>query len=50
VDEVLSSLRSGGYEGWIVVEQDVLPRGREAYARARSDQVENRAFLRERGW
>jgi inosose dehydratase len=50
VDEVLSSLRGGGYEGWIVVEQDVLPRGSEAYARARADQVENRRYLRDRGW
>ncbi|MGC9962872.1 MAG: TIM barrel protein [Acidimicrobiales bacterium] len=50
VDEVLSSLRSGGFDGWIVVEQDVLPRGREAYARARTDQADNRQFLRERGW
>jgi len=26
LDEVLGSLRARGYEGWIVVEQDVLPR------------------------
>ncbi len=50
VDEVLASLRAGGYAGWIVVEQDVLPRGAEAYARARTDQSENRQYLRERGW
>ena len=50
VDDVLSSLRAGGYAGWIVVEQDVLPRGAEAYARARTDQVENRQYLRDRGW
>jgi len=50
VDEVLSSLRAGGYDGWIVVEQDVLPRGAEAYARARTDQSENRQYLRDRGW
>jgi len=50
VDEILSSLRRSGYEGWIVVEQDVLPRGREAYARARADQSENRQYLRDRGW
>jgi inosose dehydratase len=50
VDEVLSSLRAGGYAGWIVVEQDVLPRGVEAYARARADQSENRRYLRERGF
>jgi inosose dehydratase len=50
VDAVLSSLRAGGYNGWIVVEQDVLPRGAEAYARARTDQFENRQYLRDRGW
>ncbi len=26
VDEVLAALRAGRYAGWIVVEQDVLPR------------------------
>jgi sugar phosphate isomerase/epimerase len=50
VDEVLTSLRDGDYQGWIVVEQDVLPRGSEAYARARTDQSENRQYLRDRGW
>jgi inosose dehydratase len=50
VDEVLESLRVGGYAGWIVVEQDVLPRGEVAYERARIHQVENREYLRDRGW
>jgi inosose dehydratase len=50
VDDVLASLRAGGYAGWIVVEQDVLPRGAAAYARARTNQVENRRYLRDRGW
>ena len=50
VEEVLASLRSGGFDGWIVVEQDVLPRGRAAYARAAADQADNRQYLRERGW
>jgi inosose dehydratase len=50
VEEVLAALRAGDYAGWIVVEQDVLPRGSEAYARARADQVENRHYLRDRGW
>ena len=50
VDAVLESLRAGGYSGWIVVEQDVLPRGKSAYERARTHQVENRQYLRDRGW
>jgi inosose dehydratase len=50
VDEVLGSLRSGGYEGWIVVEQDVLPRSPQAYQQASADQQQNRSFLRDRGW
>ena len=50
VDEVLDSLRTGGYQGWIVVEQDVLPRSPQAYQRASADQQQNRMFLRDRGW
>ena len=50
VDEVLGSLRAGGYEGWIVVEQDVLPRSRQAYQQASADQQQNREYVRNRGW
>lgn len=50
VDEVLSLLRENDYGGWIVVEHDVLPHGAAAYAKAASDQVDNRRFLRARGW
>jgi len=50
VDAVLASLRSGGYAGWIVVEQDVLPRSPEAYRLASVDQQRNREFLRDRDW
>jgi inosose dehydratase len=50
IDEVLDSLRAGGYDGWILVEQDVLPRGADAYEQAEADQVHNRAYLRDRGW
>jgi inosose dehydratase len=50
VDEVLDSLRASGYDGWIVVEQDVLPREASAYQRARDDQLDNRRYLRDRGW
>jgi inosose dehydratase len=50
VDEVLGALRAGRYEGWIVVEQDVLPRSPGAYRQASADQRRNREYLRERGW
>ena len=50
VDDVLSSLRAGGYQGWIVVEQDVLPRSPQAYQQASADQRQNRGYLRDRGW
>jgi inosose dehydratase len=50
VDAVLDSLRDGGYAGWIVVEQDVLPRSPAAYRQASIDQQRNRDFLRNRDW
>ncbi len=50
VDAVLDSLRSGGYTGWIVVEQDVLPRNPQAYRQASHDQQLNRQYLSERDW
>jgi inosose dehydratase len=50
VDETLAFLRATNYSGWLVVEQDVLPRGKAAYDRAQGDQVENRRYLRDRGW
>lgn len=50
VEEVLAALRAGGFDGWLVVEQDVLPRNPQAYRQARADQQQNRAFLRDRGW
>lgn len=50
VDAVLDSLRSGGYSGWIVVEQDVLPRDPEAYRQAGTHQQQNRQYLHDRGW
>jgi inosose dehydratase len=50
VDEVLAALRAGGFDGWMIVEQDVLPRNPQAYRQASADQQQNRAFLRDRGW
>ena len=45
----LEVLVQSGYSGWLVVEQDTLPRGAESYARAGDDQVRNRAFLKQVG-
>jgi len=50
VDAVLEALRGGGYTGWIVVEQDVLPRSPEEFRVASSDQQLNRQYLSERDW
>ena len=50
IEDVLASLRSGDYAGWILVEQDVLPRSVAAYELARVHQINNRQYLRDRGW
>src|SRR3984957_10441606 len=50
VDAILAALRAGGYAGWIVVEQDVLPRDPAAYQQASAQQQANRDYLRHRGW
>jgi hypothetical protein len=47
-------LRRISFGGWLVVEQDILPRGdrlarAERFARAAAEQRHNRAFLAERG-
>ena len=47
---ILGALRAGGYAGWIVVEQDVLPRDPAAYQVASAQQQANREYLRQRGW
>lgn len=48
-DGVLEALRGIGYQGWLVVEQDTLPRTRERFEQAAADQRANRAFLAQRG-
>jgi len=50
VDGVLRGLRDLGWSGWLVVEQDTLPRTPERFARAAADQRANREFLRARGF
>lgn len=49
VDAVLAGLAEIGYRGWLVIEQDTLPRTPERFARAAADQRANRAYLAGRG-
>ena len=49
VDRVLAGLDRVGYRGWLVVEQDTLPRTKARFDQAAADQRANRAFLAERG-
>ena len=48
-DGVLAALDAIGYGGWLVVEQDTLPRTKERFERAAADQRANREFLARRG-
>jgi inosose dehydratase len=48
LDAVLENLRSQGYRGWLVVEQDILP-DRDAPGQPVADQRDNRDYLRARG-
>jgi inosose dehydratase len=49
VGAVLDGLRGMSFSGWLVVEQDILPRSAERFARAAEEQRHNRAFLTARG-
>jgi inosose dehydratase len=49
VDECLRRLLAGGYDGWIVVEQDRVLAADEPFERALEAAERNRAWLRERG-
>ena len=48
-DAILDGLRRISFGGWLVVEQDILPRSAERFARAAAEQRHNRAYLAERG-
>ncbi len=48
-DAVLDGLRAMSFGGWLVVEQDILPRSAERFARAAAEQAHNREFLAARG-
>jgi inosose dehydratase len=46
---VINELRQVGYRGWLVVEQDALPRTKERFERAATDQRANRQYLARHG-
>jgi inosose dehydratase len=46
VDQVLGALRSSGYSGWLVVEQDTMPDSAWPVAKSAADQRANREHLR----
>jgi len=49
VARVLDGLRAISFGGWLVVEQDILPRSAQRFAQAAEEQRHNREFLAERG-
>ena len=48
-DGVLNGLRRISFSGWLVVEQDILPRSAERFSQAAAEQRYNRGFLAARG-
>jgi inosose dehydratase len=46
VSGIVSFLIESNFDGWLVVEQDILPQTAERFARAASDQRDNREVLR----
>lgn len=46
---VFDALSAIGFEGWMVVEQDIFPQTADRFARAITDQRANRLFLADRG-
>ncbi len=49
IDAILMELRTVGYRGWLVVEQDMIPSPDSRTDAAALDQDRNRAYLRARG-
>lgn len=49
VDSVLAALEDIGYDGWLVVEQDMIPESDTPVARAADEQRRNREYLQARG-
>jgi inosose dehydratase len=51
LDGFFAALEGGGYEGWVVVEQDRVLESGEAFGDASAEQARNREWLREHaGW
>lgn len=46
MDDLVQEVVDSGYDGWLIVEQDVVPRSADEVERARRDQVANRESLR----
>lgn len=46
VDELVQEIVDSGYDGWLIVEQDVVPRSDAEVEQARTEQMANRAALR----
>lgn len=46
MDALLDEVVAGAYEGWLIVEQDVVPRSTVDVERAKNDQIANREALR----
>ena len=49
VDGLVATLAEIGYQGWVIVEQDILPQTSARFEQAIQDQRANRAYLAERG-
>ncbi len=49
VARILDGLRAISFGGWLVVEQDILPRSAQRFTQAAEEQRHNREFLAERG-
>lgn len=46
VDQLTQDIIDSGYSGWLIVEQDVVPRSDDEVERARAEQIANRDALR----
>jgi inosose dehydratase len=49
IEAILAALAESGFKGWLVVEQDMLPRPDESTDRAARDQHRNREYLQRHG-
>ena len=49
IDAILTALLARDYQGWLVIEQDVIPSSESGRETAALDQDRNRAYLKQRG-